>query len=76
MIKKISKIKREGNVYWIDFEKKKFNISDKWRNGAVYKLSILYHGNPVVAKRPPWMVVGYLQRCKRQTMDGVSLARD
>jgi len=52
--KKISKIEREGNVYWIDFEKKKFNISANGGMEQVYKLSVFYHGNPVVAKRPPW----------------------
>jgi aminopeptidase N len=51
---KISKISREGNVYWINFEKKKFNISGKGGMEQVYKLSIEYHGNPTVAKRPPW----------------------
>ena len=52
--KKISKIKREGNVYWIDLEKKKFNISSAGGMEQVYKLLIFYSGNPVVAKRPPW----------------------
>ena len=52
--KKISKIKREGNVYWIDFEKNKFNISANGGMEQVYKLLISYHGNPTVAKRPPW----------------------
>jgi aminopeptidase N len=52
--KKISKINREGNVYWIDFKKKKFNISKNSGMEQVYKLYIQYHGNPTVAKRPPW----------------------
>jgi len=52
--KKILKFKREGNVYWIDFGKQKFNISRNAGMEQVYKLSIHYHGNPVVAKRPPW----------------------
>jgi len=52
--KKISKIKREGNVYWIDFEKKKFNISANGGMEQVYKLLISYHGIPTIAKRPPW----------------------
>ena len=52
--KKISKIKREGNVYWINFEKKKFDISVNGGMGRVYKIYIQYHGNPIVAKRPPW----------------------
>ena len=52
--KKISKIKREGNVYWINLEKKKFSISGTGGMEQVYKLLIFYSGNPVVAKRPPW----------------------
>jgi len=52
--KKISKINREGNVYWIDFKKKKFNISKNSGMEQVYKLYIQYHGNPTIAKRPPW----------------------
>ena len=34
--KEVSKIKREGNVYWIDFEKKKFNISTNGGMEQVY----------------------------------------
>jgi aminopeptidase N len=52
--KKIKKIKREGNVYWIDFEKKKFSIASGSGMEQSYKLKISYHGNPVIAKRPPW----------------------
>jgi aminopeptidase N len=52
--KKISKIKREGNVYWINLAKNKFNTSGDDGMEKVYKLSIFYRGNPVVAKRPPW----------------------
>jgi len=52
--KQISKISREGNVYWINFEKKKFSISKNGGMEQVYKLSIQYHGNPVIAKQPPW----------------------
>jgi len=52
--KKISKVKREGNVYWIDLKKKKFSISGTGGVEQVYKLLIFYSGNPVVAKRPPW----------------------
>jgi len=52
--KKISKIKREGNVYWINLAKNKFNTSGADGMEKVYKLSIFYRGNPIVAKRPPW----------------------
>jgi aminopeptidase N len=52
--KEISNINREGNVYWINLEKKKFNTSANSGMEQVYKLSINYHGNPVVAKHPPW----------------------
>jgi aminopeptidase N len=52
--KKISAIKREGNVYWINFDKTKFSIAGHKGMEQVYKLSINYHGNPVIAKRPPW----------------------
>ena len=47
-------ITRENNVCWVDFGKTKFEIS---KNGGLdqnYKLLIYYHGNPTVAKRPPW----------------------
>ena len=47
MVKKLSKIKREGNVYWIDLAKNKFNTSG---NGGIetgiINLSIYYHGKP------------------------------
>ena len=52
--KEVSKIKREGNVYWIDFEKKQFNVSKNGGMEQVYKLGIQYHGNPRVAVRAPW----------------------
>lgn len=52
--KKINKINRDGNVCWIDFEKKKFNISSNGGMEQIYKLLVYYHGNPVVARRPPW----------------------
>jgi aminopeptidase N len=48
------KITREGNVCWVDFEKNKFNISTNGGMDQNYKLLVYYHGNPVVAKRPPW----------------------
>lgn len=51
---KINKINREGNVYWIDFEKRKLRVATGGGMEQVYKLRIYYHGNPVVAKRPPW----------------------
>jgi len=52
--KKISKIKREKNVYWINLAKNKFYTSGADGMEKVYKLSIFYRGNPIVAKRPPW----------------------
>ena len=48
------KTTREGNVCWIDFGKTKFNISKDRGRDQNYKLLVYYHGNPVVAKRPPW----------------------
>ena len=47
-------ITRENNVCWADFGKTKLEIS---KNGGLdqnYKLLVYYHGNPTVAKRPPW----------------------
>ena len=42
-------------MYWIDFEKYEISIFQKMENGtSITKLSIYYHGNPIVAKRPPW----------------------
>jgi len=52
--KPVSKYDREGNVYWINFEKKKFSIATGGGMEQVYKLLIKYHGNPTIAKRPPW----------------------
>ncbi|HEY5966633.1 MAG TPA: M1 family peptidase, partial [Chitinophagaceae bacterium] len=52
--KKISKLKREENVYWINLGKNKLNTSGADGIEKVYKLSIFYSGNPIVAKRPPW----------------------
>ncbi|HKC37343.1 MAG TPA: M1 family metallopeptidase, partial [Chitinophagaceae bacterium] len=52
--KKIIKISREGNVYWIDFENEKFSIASGGGMEQHYKLKIFYHGNPVIAKQPPW----------------------
>jgi aminopeptidase N len=52
--KPVSKYDREENVYWINFEKRKFNVATNGGMEKVYKLTITYHGNPVIAKRPPW----------------------
>ncbi len=52
--KEVKKLNREGNVYWIDFEKKKFSIASGGGMEQYYKLKIFYHGHPVIAKRPPW----------------------
>ena len=48
------KTAREGNVCWVDPGKMKFNISTKGGMDQHYKLLVYYHGNPTVAKRPPW----------------------
>lgn len=48
------KTTREGNVCWIDPGKTKFNISTNRGMDQYYKLLVYYHGNPTVAKRPPW----------------------
>jgi len=45
---------REGNVFWVDLSNTKFNISTNGGMDQIYKLLVYYHGNPVVAKRPPW----------------------
>jgi aminopeptidase N len=47
-------ITREGNECWIDFGKTKFNISTNRGMDQHYKLLVYYHGNPIVAKQPPW----------------------
>jgi aminopeptidase N len=41
------KFEREGNVYWVMFEK-------DLPQGVEDKIEILYEGVPVVAKNPPW----------------------
>ncbi len=41
------KFEREGNVYWVMFEK---DIP----NGAEDKIEIFYEGVPVVSRNPPW----------------------
>ena len=48
------KTTREGNVCWVDLEKTKFNISANGGMDQHYKLLVYYHGNPIIAKRPPW----------------------
>ena len=45
---------REGNVCWVDIGKTKFNISKNRGIDQSYKLLVYYHGNPTVARRPPW----------------------
>lgn len=42
------KFEREGNVYWVFFEK---NIP----TGAEDKIEVFYEGVPVVSKNPPWV---------------------
>jgi aminopeptidase N len=41
------KLEREGNVYWVMFEK-------EIPKGAEDKIEIFYEGVPTVSKRPPW----------------------
>src|SRR4030095_1800880 len=48
------KTTREGNVCWVDFGKTKLNISTNGGIDQHYKLLVYYHGNPTLAKRPPW----------------------
>lgn len=46
---------REGNVYFIDFGDKDFKRTLENSNvGAINSITISYHGNPTVARRPPW----------------------
>ena len=52
--KRINKIIREGNVYLIDFEKIKFDLTPANQMHPHYRMLVYYHGEPVVAKRPPW----------------------
>ena len=41
------KFEREGNVYWVMFEK-------ELPRGAEEKIEVFYEGVPVVSKNPPW----------------------
>ena len=47
--KKITRLRRKGNVYLIDFGDYGFNKQVK-----LYNLKIYYHGKPLVALDPPW----------------------
>jgi len=52
---KIKKFWREGNVYFIDFGDKSFQRNLENSNvSTANTITIYYHGNPTVAKRPPW----------------------
>ena len=42
------KFEREGNVYWITFEK-------ELRKGVEDKIEVFYEGVPVVSRNPPWV---------------------
>src|SRR6185503_13480509 len=42
------KFEREGNVYWVMFEK-------ELAKGVEDKVEIFYEGVPVVSKNPPWV---------------------
>jgi hypothetical protein len=65
------KITREGNICWIDLTDTKFSISTDRGRDHHYNLLVYYHGNPIVAKRPPW--VDIYKRCKRKALDECSL---
>jgi len=45
---KVLKIKREGNVYWIE-------LAEKQEKGKIYSLILTYGGKPRVSSRPPWV---------------------
>lgn len=47
------KFSREGNVYWLDFENKEFNLRQQGYKKE-YFIRLHFSGNPVIAKRPPW----------------------
>ncbi len=52
---KIKKYWREGNVYFIDFGDKDFKRTLENSNvSTINTITIYYHGQPTVAKRPPW----------------------
>jgi aminopeptidase N len=42
------KFEREGNVYWVTFEK-------ELPKGAEQKVEVFYEGVPVVSRNPPWV---------------------
>ncbi len=44
------KFRRVGNVYYIE-------LLDKQILGEIYSITLFYHGNPLVTKRPPWDAV-------------------
>ena len=46
--KKVLKIKREGNVYWIE-------LAEKQDMGGTYSVILTYGGKPKVSTRPPWV---------------------
>ncbi|HET9747347.1 MAG TPA: M1 family metallopeptidase [Chitinophagaceae bacterium] len=51
----IKKYWREGNVYFIDFGDKDFKRTLENSNAStINTITIYYHGQPTVAKRPPW----------------------
>ena len=57
-------LRRDGNVYYVSFPK-------ELKTGSVQTLTLVFHGNPRIAKRPPWD--GGLPGARRQRM--VSLQR-
>lgn len=40
-------LRRDGNVYYVSFPK-------ELKTGSVQTLTLVFHGNPRIAKRPPW----------------------
>ncbi len=39
--------RRDGNAFFVNLDKPQ-------KTGAIHKITVYYHGKPIVAKRPPW----------------------
>ena len=56
--RKIKSFKRNGNVYFIDFGNYKFKAArtlvKKEKAIPLHTIRIYFHGQPVIAKNPPW----------------------
>lgn len=50
----INKIRRDGNVYFIDFGEYEFQEESKIKRNKMYSLFIYFHGKPRVAFNAPW----------------------